>query len=108
MFAIKNKFKMSEFKKKAQETLDEIFNMIEFRFKDYEVDFEDENLRVESLKNGNTYIVSIHTPTSQIWLSSPISGAHHFVSCDTDNFEWISTRNKEIKLFDLIKAELSN
>ncbi len=99
---------MSEFKKKAQSTLDEIFNIVESEYPNVEVDYEDENLKIECVDNNFIFIVSIHTPTSQIWLSSPISGAHHFVSCDTDNFEWISTRNKEIKLFDLIKAELSN
>ena len=98
---------MSEFKKKAQETLDEIFNIIESRYKDYEVDFEDENLRVESLKNGNTYIISIHSPTSQIWLSSPLSGAHHFEMMSSDSLDWVSTRDKSIKLIKLIEEEFN-
>ena len=69
---------MSDFKKIAEKTLDEIFNLIESNYKNFEVDYEDENLRIDSLKNNNTYIISIHSATSQIWLSSPLRGAHHF------------------------------
>ena len=36
---------MIEFKKKASETLDDIFNLVESKFDNYEVDYEDENLR---------------------------------------------------------------
>ena len=42
----------------------------------FDVDFEDENLSIEI--DENKFILSLHSPTSQIWLSSPISGAHHF------------------------------
>ena len=83
---------MIEFKKKASETLDEIFNLVESKFDNYEVDYEDENLRIDSLEGKGTFVVSIHTPTSQIWLSSPISGAHHFEHRSPDSIEWISTR----------------
>ena len=36
---------MTEFKKKASETLDDIFNLVESKFDNYEVDYENENLR---------------------------------------------------------------
>ena len=45
---------MSDFKKIAEKTLDEIFNLIESNYKNFEVDYEDENLRIDSLKNNNT------------------------------------------------------
>ena len=97
---------MIEFKKKASETLDDIFNLVESKFDNYEVDYEDENLRIDSLEGRGTFIVSIHSPTSQIWLSSPISGAHHFNSKSTQSVEWISTRDTNINLKQLIIKEL--
>ena len=99
---------MIEFKKKASETLDEIFNLVESKFDNYEVDYEDENLRIDSLEGKGTFIVSIHSPTSQIWLSSPISGAHHFESRSQESIEWISTRDANINLKQLIIKELSS
>ena len=97
---------MTEFKNKASETLDDIFNLVESKFDNYEVDYEDENLRIDSLDGKGTFIVSIHTPTSQIWLSSPISGAHHFESKSPESIEWISTRDVNINLKQLIIKEL--
>ena len=97
---------MSEFKKKALDTLDDIFNLVESEFGNFEVDYEDENLRIDSLEGRGTFIVSIHSPTSQIWLSSPISGAHHFESMSKDSVEWISTRDTNINLKQLLIKEL--
>ena len=99
---------MLEFKKKAQSILDEIFNLVESEFPNVEVDYEDENLKIECVDRNYIFIVSMHTPTSQIWLSSPISGAHHFIQNGSNDPEWISTRNNKVKLLDLIKKELSN
>ena len=99
---------MIEFKKKASETLDDIFNLVESKFDNYEVDYEDENLRIDSLEGKGTFIVSIHTPTAQIWLSSPLSGAHHFESRSPESIEWISTRDKNINLKQLIIKELGS
>ena len=98
---------MIDFKKIAVQTLDDIFNLVELKFANYEVDYEDENLRIESLEGRGTFIVSIHSPTSQIWLSSPISGAHHFQNKSPQSIEWISTRDKNINLKELIIEELS-
>ena len=97
---------MIEFKKKASETLDDIFNLVELKFNNYEVDYENENLRIDSLEGKGTFIVSIHSPTSQIWLSSPISGAHHFESKSKDSVEWVSTRDTNINLKQLLIKEL--
>ena len=99
---------MIEFKKKASETLDDIFNLVELKFNNYEVDYENENLRIDSLEGKGTFIVSIHTPTSQIWLSSPVSGAHHFESRSPESIEWISTRDANINLKQLIVEELGS
>ena len=54
------------------------------------------------------YILSFHEPTSQIWLSSPISGAHHFELKDKKNFKsWFSTRDIKLNLYDLIHNEIN-
>ena len=99
---------MTEFKKKASDTLDDIFNLVESKFDNYEVDYEDENLRIDSLEGKGTFVLSIHTPTSQVWLSSPISGAHHFESKSPESVEWISTRDSNINLKQLIIKELGS
>ena len=71
----------------------------------YDVDFEEENLKIQC--GENTFILSIHNPSSQIWLSSPISGAHHFTLITEKDFKsWTSTRDKKIKLFDILQNEL--
>ena len=97
---------MTEFKKKALDTLDDLFNLVESKFDNYEVDYENANLKIDSLEGRGTFIVSIHSPTSQIWLSSPISGAHHFKSKSTQSVEWISTRDTNINLKQLLIKEL--
>ena len=75
---------MNNFKKSADKTLNLIFDMIEKDYDYLDVDFEEENLRIEIDKR--VFILSIHNPTSQIWLSSPLSGAHHFeLEIDTKN-----------------------
>ena len=65
-----------DFKKLAKKALDNIFNLVEKKYQDFDVDFEGENLIIEV--NNSTFVLSIHNPMSQIWLSSPVSGAHHF------------------------------
>ncbi len=98
---------MTSFKEKAQSTLDDIFSFVESNYDDYEVDYEDQNLKIESLEDDSVYIVSIHSPTSQIWLSSPKSGAHHFHSPLNNSKSWISTRDNNLELYDLLKKELA-
>ena len=50
--------------------------MADKKSQDFDVDFEGENLIIEI--NDSTFVLSIHNPTQQIWMSSPLSGAHHF------------------------------
>tara|TARA_B100001029_G_C14893297_1_gene356673 strand:- start:287 stop:583 length:297 start_codon:yes stop_codon:yes gene_type:complete len=92
------------FKKNANKTLNDIFVLIEKHYKDFDVDFQDENLVVEI--DDLTYVISIHNLTSQIWLSSPKSGAHHFTLNDSN--VWTGTRNNEVNLFDLLKSEFDS
>ncbi len=97
----------SNFLDLANKTLNEIVILLsEFDDEKFEIDFIDNNLNIE-FDNGKLFIISIHEPTSQLWLSSPISGAHHFHQVLKDDLSsWQSTRNKEINLFNIIKTEI--
>ena len=90
----------------ALKTLDLYFSLVEDNYEDFDVDFEEEVLKFE--KGGSTFILNFHEPTSQIWLSSPKSGAHHFVLKDKYNVKsWCSTRDNSINLHELIVSELN-
>ena len=98
---------MNNFQNLAKKTLDEIFNIAEKKSPDFDVDFEGENLIIEI--NNSTFVLSIHNPTQQIWMSSPISGAHHFeYKEEGSHYQWISTRDDSINLFDKLDMELSS
>ena len=96
---------MDNFKETADKTLNSIFEMVEKNYDYLDVDFEDENLKIE--KEKQVFILSIHNPTLQIWLSSPISGAHHFELVNDTN-EWIGTRDKNLNLIEMLKKELDS
>ena len=49
-------------------------------------------------KDEKVFILSIHNPTSQIWLSSPLSGAHHF-EMENNTKKWTDTRDKKIESY---------
>ena len=92
-----------DFKKTAQKTLNEIFTLVENDYKNFDVDFQDENLVIEI--DDLTYVISIHNLSSQIWVSSPKSGAHHFALNNSN--VWEGTR-ENINLFDLLKREFDS
>ena len=52
---------------------------------------------------GGTYVINKQAPNREIWLSSPVSGALHFRLVDGI---WQSTRNPDVRLFDLLAGEL--
>ena len=95
------------FQNLAKKTLDAIFNLAETKSQDFDVDFEGENLIIEV--NNSTFVLSIHNPTQQIWMSSPLSGAHHFeYKEDGSEHKWISTRDNSINLLEKLDMELSS
>ena len=98
---------ISNFQNLAKKTLDEIFSLTEKKSQEFDVDFEGENLIIEI--NNSTFVLSIHNPTKQIWMSSPISGAHHFEYKERGNqVKWISTRDSSINLLEKLDLELSS
>ncbi len=98
---------IKNFQNLAKKTLDAIFNLAETKSQDFDVDFEGENLIIEV--NNSTFVLSIHNPTQQIWMSSPLSGAHHFeYKEDGSEHKWISTRDNSMNLLEKLDMELSS
>lgn len=64
-----------------------------------ELELQDGVLTLE-LEDGQTYILNRHLPTRQLWLSSPVSGAHHF------GWREDAWRTGEQELCHLLVAEL--
>ncbi len=67
-----------------------------------EVDFDGKILSIETA-TGQQYLLNFHGPTNQLWLSSPITGAHHFEWIDE---MWRSTRSPEV-LLNILTSELN-
>jgi frataxin len=93
----------SSFEREAEAVLRSLMARIEAAREDADVELAGGILTVE-LEDGSTYVVNLHRPNRQIWLSSPASGAWHFAR-DTAG-EWVSTRGTE-KLVGLLEAELA-
>lgn len=55
------------------------------------------------LEDGGTYVINKHTPTRQIWVSSPVSGASYYPYDETTG-EWRSV--KGVALRELVQEEL--
>lgn len=93
----------SSFEREAEAVLRSLMTRIEEARDDAEVELAGGILTVE-LEDGGTYVVNLHRPNRQIWLSSPASGAWHFARNGAG--EWVSTRGSE-KLLALLEAELA-
>lgn len=94
----------------ASETLESLSTQFEERFGDTaEIDLEDGVLRVEFDDLG-VYLINRHSPLSQIWLSSPKSGAWHFAKAefsDRKATDWVSTRGDKLYLSEILNRELA-
>ncbi|CAO4842641.1 MAG: hypothetical protein CNLJKLNK_00599 [Holosporales bacterium] len=72
----------------------------------YNHQFDDVDLLNEELKIASAHGVfqfNYHGVSGQIWYSSPVSGAHHFVLI---HHEWVSTRTSE-SIWDRIKKDFN-
>lgn len=92
----------SEFNKLADITISQIAEALEIN-EELEVDYIAGILTV-TLENGQQYVINKHAPTRQIWLSSPKSGAWHFLFKSLNS--WVST-NKNQDLLELVSKELN-
>ncbi len=94
----------SDFILLAEETLQTIYDAIEAADQEFtlEVDLLGGVLNIE-LPDGGEYVINKHAPTTQIWLSSPTSGASHF-SYDEDDERWTDTSGND--LHEMLQSEL--
>jgi frataxin len=94
----------SAFETLAAATLERLAEQIEEALGEVDVELRGGILTLE-LEDGREYVINKHTPNRQIWLSSPVSGAAHFVH-DPQAGVWRSTRG-EAQLHGLLASELS-
>ncbi len=90
-----------EFDALARTTLTGLADRLEAALADADVELREGVLTVE-LADGRQYVINRHAPNRQIWLSSPVSGAHHFYAAPGG---WVSTRGG-VTLEALLAAEL--
>lgn len=58
-----------------------------------------------SIPEIGEYVINKHSPTTQIWVSSPISGALHFAYDDIED-QWKCTQSDQ-RLHELLTEELA-
>ena len=90
-----------EFETLASATLARLAERLEDALDDADVEFREGILTVE-LADKRQYVLNKHAPSRELWLSSPVSGAHHFAASGD---AWRSTRGPET-LAGLLAAEL--
>lgn len=95
----------NDFETLAGETLDDLMEQIDAALGDQlDVDLEGGILTIE-LANGGQYVINKQAPNKEIWVSSPLSGAHHF-TWEVGNSAWKDTRSGE-SLYDMLSQEMS-
>ena len=110
-------FDESQFLHEAEHTLAHLFDELEAAEGAFDIDTEEGDTITITLDEGGTYIISKHTASQQLWLSSPHSGASHYEyqPADTDDphpaDNWQNTRDdtQTLKqaLFDELKKYAS-
>src|SRR5262245_33343970 len=90
-----------EFETLASATLARLAERLEQALEDADVEFREGILSVE-LADGRQYVLNKPAPHRELWLSSPVSGAHHFAP---SGGAWRSTRAAET-LAGVLAAEL--
>lgn len=68
---------------------------------DWDADYTEGTLAIEHPKGQ--FLLNYHGIMDQIWMSSPITGAHHFVY---DAQQWLCTRTKR-ELENLLRQDLN-
>ena len=93
-----------DFHMKADETLEEIQDLLETAIEDIEeVVLASGVLTFET--PGGTWVINKQTPNKQIWWSSPMSGPRRY-EYDSESDRWLNTRDGSC-LLDLLTKEMS-
>lgn len=94
----------SAFETLADDTLADLVETIEESLGDVlDADLQEGILTIE-LDGGGEYVINKHLAMRQLWVSSPASGATHFIF---DGDVWVSTRDAKTILGALLAGELS-
>ncbi len=85
----------SNYHELADSVLEHIFQTVEEADEEgvIDSDFHDGVINIV-LPDGQEFVINKHSPTQQIWMSSPNSGARHFVYNEEENL-WIDTRSED-------------
>lgn len=95
----------NDFDNLSKKTLEKLFDEIDDQLcDDLDVDLNEGILSIE-LDDGETFLINKHNPSSEIWLSSPYSGAWHF-KYDGNSQKWTSTRSSDT-LIEKLEQDLS-
>ncbi len=94
----------NEFRSHAVAYMAKIFDYLEENFPHLDLEDDEESIVVEVSQNRQ-FLINFHPISKQIWLSSPVSGAHHFAPNDTGH--WIDTRNGN-ELLSFLDHELKS
>jgi iron donor protein CyaY len=89
----------------AHNELTNLFEILQSpgRYEDLDVDLQDDVLYI-TLPDKRQYVINKHTPSQQIWLSSPLSGAGYYTYKQEDQ-NWYDKKNTELN--HLIISELT-
>ena len=84
----------SSFTKLAAAEVNNIFDYIEEGYPDIEIDILSDVLHIYT--DQGEYVINQHSPTQQIWLSSPVSNAGYF-NYVLDNQSWLDKNGESLR-----------
>jgi iron donor protein CyaY len=94
----------NQFSKVVAEELTFLYHYLDEKSEewDLDIDFSDDVIYIHTSEDKNM-VINRHTPTKQIWLSSPFSGADYFFF-DANNNQWVNKEGNVLR--DKVKYEL--
>jgi len=84
----------SLFTKLAAKEISEIYDLLEEKNLDWDIDLISDVLYLQTEKGD--YVINQHSPTKQIWLSSPVSSAGYF-NYNAEKQIWLNKHNHSIR-----------
>ncbi|MEB3703130.1 Iron donor protein CyaY [Candidatus Bealeia paramacronuclearis] len=80
-----------------------ILDFFETHYPALDIEDEEDSITIE-LSDQRQFLINIHPISKQIWLSSPLSGAHHY-AYNGETQDWMDTR-VDLSLLSQLKSEL--
>lgn len=106
MLPIANTMNEIDFMNQVRHTLQHLAETLEKQLdENNDIDIREGFLQI-TFASGHVWLLNRHTPTQEIWLSSPVSGGLHF-RFQEDVKQWVSTRPSQDELCDFLERELS-